>query len=381
MKIREKMSGFSVRRAGAIALAAVMVCSLSFPSLAFATVKVDDTELAQGENAVGGGTATLSDSVLNMVGVKAGTLYTDEDLSMNFNGGNAIEDVNVAGSANVEMNFAGENEVEEIHATGSSNVTVNANGHNEFEEMEATDQSSLTINVTGENDFEEIVGRDDANVTIRGTDCQRRDIVNLGEDEKDTEISTVRGTLTIDHVTVNLKAKLATIGAADGNVVIDTSKIAKDGDNEYTLIYAAGTMDIIESVIDIAGTIASVDKMTVEHSDVKVAKADAKYDDGFTYRVMSLDSIDLIREKNGKVEEGQHNGGKAYFVDTDDNDGKDVDLKADGEPAYYRCKSDAQVKAMPKTGDGVNPLWPMAAGVATAATAWFALRRREEQLG
>ena len=71
---------------GALALSAVVACSLSFPSLAFAVVKVDETELAQGENAVGGGKATLSDSLLDMAGVTAGSLVADENLTMNFNG-------------------------------------------------------------------------------------------------------------------------------------------------------------------------------------------------------------------------------------------------------------------------------------------------------
>ena len=81
----------------AAAVSAIMVCSLSFPSLAFASVKVDETELAQGQNAVGGGTATLAGSSLDMAGVVAETFYADEDLSVNFNGGNDIEDAVIAG--------------------------------------------------------------------------------------------------------------------------------------------------------------------------------------------------------------------------------------------------------------------------------------------
>ena len=80
--------------------------------------RVDQTELAQGENAVGGGKATLVDAKLDMVDVTANELYTDNDLTMNFNGGNKIENVDVAGSAEVEMNYSGENEVEEVHAAG-----------------------------------------------------------------------------------------------------------------------------------------------------------------------------------------------------------------------------------------------------------------------
>lgn len=70
-------AGFPTRRAGIFAVAAIVACLLSFPQLAFATVRVDQTELAQGENAVGGGTATLMDSALAMIGVTAGELYTD----------------------------------------------------------------------------------------------------------------------------------------------------------------------------------------------------------------------------------------------------------------------------------------------------------------
>ena len=65
---------------------------------------------------------------------------------------------------------------------------------------------------------------------------------------------------------------------------------------------------------------------------------------------------------------------------TDDNDGEEVDLKADGEPAYYRCASDKPaLRAMPQTNDDTNPFWPLAAGIASAMTAAYAARRREEQ--
>lgn len=370
----------TARRVGVFALAAVMACSLCFPSLAFASVRVDDTELAQGQNAVGGGTATLADSTLDMSGVTAGEFFTDENLSVNFNGGNDIENVNIAGSAAVELTFAGENDVEEVHASGSSNVTLNANGLNDFEEVEAIGQSNLTVNVTGENTFEEIVGRDDANVTIRGTNCQKKDIINLGEDEEDTAISTVRGKLTIDHVTVNLKGKDALVGSASGSLVIDTSKIGKADGNENALIFAGAAMTVYESVIDVVGTLFSQGQMTINHSDVKAAKPDSEYN-AAPYRVFSATGIDLIREKNGEVKEGTVDGMDVWYVDTDDNDGEDVDLKADGEPAYYRCKDDAQVKAMPKTSDGASPLLLIAAGIASAAAAAYALRRREEQQG
>ncbi len=376
------------KRAGAFALAVVIACGLSFPQLALAAVRVDDTELAQGDNAVGGGTATLADSELGMVGVTAGELYTDENLSISFNGGNEIDSVNVAGSAEVDMSFAGENEVEEVHASDESDVTINADGHNEFEEIEATDQSNLTVNVTGENEFEEIVGRDDANVTIRGTNCQMQDVVNLGEGEDDTAISTERGKLTIDHVTVNLEGEEAYIGSESGDVVIDTSKIGKGDDNEYAYLTAGGKMLIRESVIDIAGTVHSAGQMTIEHSDVKAEEPDDEYGDDSPYRVYSETGIELIREKNGEVLEGEIDGDKVFFVDTDDNDGSSVDLKADGKPAYYGCGDDddddddeaaLQAKSMPKTGDGASPLIPLVMAIAGVAAAGFAMRRCCEQ--
>ena len=374
----EKVLGFPMRRAAIVALSAIMACCLSFPSLAFAAVRVDETELAQGDNAVGGGTASLADSVLNMVGVTVGELFTDEDLSINFNGENEIGEVNVAGSAEVEMSFSGENEVDEVHSFGESDVTINANGHNEFEEIEATEQSSITINVTGENDFEEIVGRDDASITVRGTDCQKKDTINLGEDEQDTQLTTERGTLVIDHVTVNLQGEEAIVGSEKGDVRIDTSKVAKDDDNEYAYMFAGGTMLVRESVIDITDTICSDGQMTIEHSDVKAEKPDAEYGDDSPYRVYSKTGIELIDEENGEVEEGELNGDKVWYVDTDDNDGEDVDLEADGDPEYYRCKSSVSATPIPKTGDGFSLFWLAAAGAVGAAAAVYATRRREE---
>ncbi len=368
------------KRAGTFAIAAMMACSLSFPQLAFATVRVDEAELAQGENAVGGGKATLADSTLDMVGVTAGELYTDEDLSVNFNGGNDIEAVTVTGSAEVELGFSCENEVEEVHAFDKSDVTINADGHNEFEEVEAAGQSSVTINVTGENDFEEIVGRDDASIAVRGTECQKKDVVNLGEGEQDTALSTEKGMLVVDHVTVSIEAEEAEVGSKDGDVRIDTSKIAKDDGNEYTRIDAGGKMDVHESVIDITGTVHSKDEMRIEHSDVKVAEPDSKYGDESPYRVYSDTGIELIDEENGEVEEGELDGETVWYVDTDDNDGKEVDLEADGDPAYYWCADEdpSQVESVPRTGDGTSPLLPMAAAIASAATAAFAAKRREE---
>lgn len=49
MRVSGKNAKLTIRQASAMALAAVMACSLSFPSLAFAKVSVDEAELAQGE--------------------------------------------------------------------------------------------------------------------------------------------------------------------------------------------------------------------------------------------------------------------------------------------------------------------------------------------
>ena len=344
------------RRPLALAATIALTSLLFSPTQAFAVVRVDQTELAQGENAVGGGRATLNDSALDMEDVTAGELYTDEDLSVHFNGGNDIEDVTCAGSAEVELSFTDDNEVEEVHATEDSDVTINADGHNDFEEISAHDDANLTIKVTGENDFEEIVAHDNANITIQGTDCQRRDTVNVGEDEDDTEISCEKGSLTIDHVTVNVLGKTAVVGSTEGDVRIDTSKVASDDDNENLEIVAGGTLKLVESVIDITGTVHSTGQMTIQHSDVDAIAPDDSYGAG-PYRIWSEAGIALIDERNGKVRKGTLNGKSVYYVDTDD--GEDVHLEADGDPAYYRCHDNenaqlAKTGGLPKTDDPHN---------------------------
>ena len=360
----------------AAAVSAIMVCSLSFPSLAFASVKVDETELAQGENAVGGGTATLAGGSLDMAGVTAKYLYTDESLNVNFNGGNDLESAIVAGSAEVEMNFSGDNEVEDITASDQASVTINANGYNDFEEVTANDNSNITLKVAGENSFESIDGRDNASIVVKGVTCQMRDIINLGDDESFSAISTQKGKLTIDHVTINLKSESAYVGSTGSDVVIDTSKIAQQGDNEDSSIYAQGTMKIFESVIDIKGTVFANGLMTIEHSDVKVTKpAGAIYDK--IPRVHSRTGIELIREKNGEVIKEVYEGEDDWRLDT--GDGDTVDLKADGKPAYYKCSDsddeDSAVKGMPKTADETSLFPPVVAAIASAALAAFVSRR------
>lgn len=349
------------RKTLAVTTSTLLAGAMLLPTPAFATVRVDETELAQGENAVGGGTATLVDTVLNMVDVTADTLTTDENLQIDFAGGNEIGNVEVTDAAEVDVNFCGDNEVEEVHAHDNANVTINATGNNEFEEIEAHDQSNLTINVTGENSFEEITGSEDANITVRGTSCQMKDTVNLGEDEEDSNLVTDRGTLTVDHVTVNLEADETTIGSKQGDVVIDTSKIAKTDDGQYAVVDAGDELTIRESVVDIEGTVHSGGDMLIDHSDVTVEEPDEKYE-ASAYRVWSDADIELVNQENGEVKEGKIDDKDVHYVDTDDDE--DVELEADGTPAYYRCKSTPDRSGSPKkavlaaTGDeqGATPV-------------------------
>lgn len=366
----------SIRRLSVFALATMTAASLAFPSVALAKVTVDNDELAHGENSVGGGTATLSDTALDMANVTASNVRVDEDLTINFNGGNDVGVLDVEGSANVDVNYTGENEVEDTHVHDTASATINADGHNDFEEVEAFDNASVIVNVTGENDFETIEAHDNANVTVRGTDCQKGDIANVGDGEKNAGVSAEKGNVTIDHVTVNVKSETARVGSESGNTVIDTSKIASDDDNEYTEVVAGGTMEVSESVIDITGTVHSDGKMTIKHSDVKAKAPVAKYD-ASPYRIYSKTGIELVREKNGEVKEGESSGAKVQFVDT--GDGKNVDLKADGEPGYYACKDKAPTRAVaPKTGDRTNPWGLTALAFASAATAGYAVKRRRD---
>ena len=360
----------------ACAVGALIACGLMVPATAFAEVSVDGQALNQGENAVGGGTATLSETVLDMVNVVAETMSIDQGLTVNFNGGNEIDGVAVTGSAEVEMNFTGENEVEDIAVGGKADLTINADGHNEFEEVYAFEDSNLTINVAGENEFEEIKGYDNANITVRGVTCQKRDVIELGDDEDDTEVTTNKGNLIIDHVTFDVKAKSAWFGSEEGDMKIDTSKIGKgDGNEDMLIAVYDGALEIYESVIDMVGSIFVDGKLTINHSDVKVVKPDESL--GYPpHRIFATKGIELIDEKNGEVKEGKSFGLDGWYVDTGDGDDV-VDLKADGEPAYYRCKSDdsADTKGMPKTGDGANVPMLMLT-FAGALTVALASRRR-----
>ncbi len=331
------------------ATGALAACLAFFPAIAFAEVNIDDTVLTEGENSVGGGTATLSDSMLDMVNVIANNVtIKDESLTVNFNGGNKVKDeVTVTGSSDVTMNFSGENDVEDVQVAGNSTLTVNANGHDNLEELDAFDNANLIVNVTGENSIEEIIGTGNSNITIRGMSCQLKDILNIVDDER-ALLCVQNGTLTIDHVTINLQgSEWNMLGSLGGNLLVDTSKIAAD-DSAWTQVIAGGTLKLSESVVDIAGEVFSQGMMTIEHSDVDVDKPSSA-ESVMPYRVFSYEGIELIREKNGEVYEGEFDGSKVWYVDTDDNDGSDVDLKADGMPAYYKCSSSD--KTVPKTGD------------------------------
>ena len=352
-----------------------MVFGLAFPSNALAMVRVDDYELEQGDNEVGGGVASLNDSDLSMVGVTAREVYTDEDLNIGFNGGNTIDNVEVDGSATVDVIFEGTNAVEEVHSHGSSDVTVNASGGNDFEEIEAHDQSNMTVNVTGDETFEEITGSEDANVTIRGTTCQRRDVLNLGAGEEDTKITVERGNLTLDRVTVNVLAREAEIGSREGNVRIDTAGIFAGDENSNTVISAGGKMGIRESVIDIPGTVFSHGPLTIDHSNVHVDKPVPIDGEDYPYRVFSYDKVRLIDQENGEVHDGEVDDEGVEYVVTDDGDGKDeVDLRAVGTPAYERCDA---ATVLPKTGDVAgSPVLLAFAGLGCLALAAHLARSR-----
>ena len=349
--MRRKGKEMSKKKISALVAAtgALAACLAFFPAIAFAEVNIDDTVLTEGENSVGGGTATLSDSMLDMVNVIANNVtIKDESLTVNFNGGNKVKDeVTVTGSSDVTMNFSGENDVEDVQVAGNSTLTVNANGHDNLEELDAFDNANLIVNVTGENSIEEIIGTGNSNITIRGMSCQLKDILNIVDDER-ALLCVQNGTLTIDHVTINLQgSEWNMLGSLGGNLLVDTSKIAAD-DSAWTQVIAGGTLKLSESVVDIAGEVFSQGMMTIEHSDVDVDKPSSA-ESVMPYRVFSYEGIELIREKNGEVYEGEFDGSKVWYVDTDDNDGSDVDLKADGMPAYYKCSSSD--KTVPKTGD------------------------------
>ena len=88
---------------------------------------------------------------------------------------------------------------------------------------------------------------------------------------------------------------------------------------------------------------------------------------------------------------GSSEGEDLFFVDTDGSQGRSVDLKADGKPAYYKCgdkdESDEKstdvpatspaAKALPRTGDAGAPVAIVSAAAILAGLAGFASRKRE----
>ena len=339
-------------------IAAVVVSvALAWPGTAFADVLVDGTELIEGANSVGGGTATYGSGSLGMENVTANNVSTNEDLNVNFSGGNSVDKFQVTGDANVDVSFEGSNNVEDIEAYDSSNVTVNLNGHNETEDIEASDNSTLTVNVTGENEVESVKGYDDADVTVQGTNCPRKDVVKVGDDESSERIGTERGNLVVKDVTVVTETEQDQVRSTGGNVSILCSKIAGGDDNKRTDITAAGTLFVGGSVIDVKGTMSSGGKMTIRRSDVDVARPDG---DDSPYRVWSKTGIDIIEERNGEVKKGKLGDDEVWYLKTDDDDASEkVHLVSALKPCYYgKCANtgdddddEEQRKWLPATAD------------------------------
>ena len=334
-------------------LTAVLVsAALVFPGTAYAQVLVDGTELAEGANAVGGGTATYGGGALGMENVTATNVSTNENLNVSFNGGNTISDFQVTGDANVTVGFSGENSVEDIEAYDNSDLTVNLDSHDDCEDIEAYDNSSLTVNVTGKAGCEAIKGYDDANVTVQGTTCPRADVVTVGDGEASERIGTERGDLVIKDVTVVMESKEAQVSSTGGNVSVYCSKISSGDDNERTDIHAAKDLFVGGSVIDIAGTMSSEGEMTIRRSDVDVRKPE---EDNSPYRVWSKKGITLIEELNGEVKDGKIGDEAIKFLKTDDDDPSNkVNLVSAIKPCYYtKCNDNDpdREKKLPATYD------------------------------
>ncbi len=366
-------------------VAAALACALAFPSAAFASVRVDDTDLAPGENSVGGGIATYAESILSFENVVANTISTDESLSVFFNGGNDVDKFQVTDDANVSIEFEGENSVEDIEARDNANVTVHMDEHNEFEDVEAYDNASITANVDGEAECEAIKGYDNANVTVQGTNCPQKDVLTVGEGEKSERIGTEKGDLVVKDVTLVMDGEQDRVASTEGNVTITCSKIEGGDDSKRVDVFAGKDLFVGGSVIDIAGSIGSNGMLTIRRSDVDVEKADG---DESPYRVWSKTGVKLIEEKNCVVREGTIDGKKVYYVDTDDRD--EVHLEAALRPCYYKCDSDDKdeddetPKHLPETGSRrlpatadetpVAPIFAFATGGALLVT--VGMRRR-----
>ena len=362
-------------------IALSLTTSLAISGTAYGIVSIDDTDLVEGENSVGGGTATYGDSLLDMIDVTADKLTCDEDLTINFNGGNDIEHTQVTGDANVTLNFNGDNEVEDIEAYDNSDLTVNVNEHNDFEDIEAYDSSKLTVKVNGEAEVEAIKGYDDASVTVTGTNCPRKDVLELGEGEDSERIGTERGALTIKDVTIVMDSELAQVLSQSGDVSITCSKISAGDNNKKTDIIVGGKLFVGGSVIDVKGTMGVDGALTIRRSDVDMTKPEGE---DSPYRIWSKTGIELIEEKNGEVKEGTLNGVKVHFVDT--GDGEDVHLKSALTPCYYRsCDDNKELpktggKVLAKTGDAsgiVSALALLAAGMTSVAAGFFSKRHMD----
>ena len=376
---------FSVRRAVALVLATVVACNLFFPSFAQAMVRVDDVELNQGVNEVGGGTATLTDSNLEMEGVTAAEFYTDEDLTIDYAGGNAIDETTVAGDAEVEMNFSGENDVTNVAVTDDASLTINANEHNTFDEVLATDNSNLNLNVDGTATIGSVDASGAANVAVRG--AQQGAAIDLGAGRDISFLDTESGNLSVENVRVNLNAKEAILGSAlGGTVTIDSSSFFAGEDNGFVFLGTCGTMLIKDSSMEFGGMVYSTGQMTIDNSNMRITKPTAFGTDSWPHRVSSRTGIDLRNELNGIVLSGMQEGKPIFFLDTNENFGRVVELWAGARPADPTPAADetpaqsapiAHVasKALPRTADPSVALLPLlAAGVLLVIGAFLAGR-------
>ena len=361
-------------------LSVIVVSTLCFPASAFAQVSVDGTDLAQGTNSVGGGTAELSDSSLSMNGVSASSVYTDESLDISLTGGNDIDTFTVGGDAESSMSMTSEDSVGTVGVEDSASLDIKMDGHDAIGTVSASDDSSVTLEVYGENELDNITATDDASITIKGKTCQKKDELEVGEGLEDAGITAENGDVVIDHVTIEMESEKAHIGSKNGRLSIDTSKIeGDDEDNKWTEIISGKEMMISESVIEITGTVYAKGEMTIKHSDLEIEKPDSKYDNR-PYRVFSETGIELIDEENGEVCEGEYNDTKVWYVDTDDNEGSEVDLEADGEPEYYNCGKDTddEMSVFPQTGDN-TPFGILLTIAFMAAAAMFITSMRRNQ--
>ena len=346
------------RTAGFVVVAGLAI-SLMLPSHLLAVVTVDDTDLVDGENSVGGGTAVYCDGTVDMTDVTANLVTTDEDSTFNFNGGNNIASFAATGEAEVTLTFDGENEVGDIVAVDNADLTVHMDENNEFDDIVAADQATLTLVVDGEASCESISGFDEATVTIEGTNCPRKDVLTVGEDDEAGIITTDEGDLTIDSVTVVIEGEDGVVGSEFGDVAILCSKVENADDDGDTFIASGGEMFIGGSVIDIDGQVLANGQLTIQQSDVDVELSDnpdIPYDEYRVYPVSSNTGIELIDEANGEVIETTVDGKTVYYVSTGDDEEDEVHLESAIEPCYYRScdDDDAGRPCLPRTDDPID---------------------------